>query len=47
MRTDYLKRAAARLAAIVAADPDRAVGLFCLACLVALPLVLQVQGGTA
>lgn len=45
MRFDYLKRAAARLAAIAAGDPDRAVGLFCLACLVALPLVLQLQEG--
>ena len=42
-----LKRAAVRLAAFGAADPDRALGLFCIACLVALPLVLRLQGGAA
>ena len=47
MRTDYLKRAAARLVAIAAANPDQAVGLFCIACLAVLPLVLQLQGGAA
>ena len=44
------RRAAVHLANHLTADPDGAVGLLCIACLVVLPLVLPVvlqQGGAA
>lgn len=40
-------RCAAHLASHLAADPDRAVGLLCIACLVVLPFVLQLEGITS
>lgn len=40
-----IQRTALRLIELASTDPDRAVGLLCIAILAVLPVVLNMQGG--